>query len=78
MTSFSLETGSLLVMHGATQRLCEHSIRKEHPNCKETVGERINITFRRIDRSRPLPPLRVPGGRPRPPAPKTNPSVYRL
>ena len=61
MTNFSLENGDLLVMHGAAQRLCEHSVRKEHPNWKVTIKPRINLTFRRIDRSKPLPPLRVPG-----------------
>ena len=43
---------------------------REETSWKERLGQRINITFRRVDRSRPLPPLRAPradGGFTRPP-----------
>lgn len=39
-----LDHGSLLVMGGLTQRRCEHEI----PRTTKPVGERINLTFRRI------------------------------
>lgn len=39
-----LDHGSLLVMGGLTQRRCEHEI----PRTAKPVGERINLTFRRI------------------------------
>jgi alkylated DNA repair dioxygenase AlkB len=40
----SLSDGDVLVMRGATQQFCEHSV----PKTKRVVGERINLTFRRI------------------------------
>ena len=40
----TLPGGSLLVMHGATQRCWMHSV----PKTARPVGERINLTFRRI------------------------------
>jgi len=39
-----LEHGSLLVMAGDTQRLCEHSL----PKTSRPVGPRVNLTFRKI------------------------------
>jgi alkylated DNA repair dioxygenase AlkB len=43
-TSFELTHGSLLWMSGATQALWEHSV----PRTTQTVGARINLTFRAI------------------------------
>jgi alkylated DNA repair dioxygenase AlkB len=40
----ALPGGSLLVMHGATQRCWVHAV----PKTARPVGERINLTFRRI------------------------------
>lgn len=40
----ALEDGSLLVMRGATQRHWQHAL----PRTAKPVGERINLTFRRI------------------------------
>lgn len=42
--SFELPHGSLLVMAGDTQRFYRHSL----PRTAKPVGERINLTFRRI------------------------------
>jgi alkylated DNA repair dioxygenase AlkB len=39
-----LEDGALLIMRGATQRCWEHGV----PKTKRPVGERINLTFRRM------------------------------
>jgi len=39
-----LEPGSLLLMRGATQRTTRHAL----PRTAKPVGERINLTFRRI------------------------------
>jgi alkylated DNA repair dioxygenase AlkB len=43
-TSFELTHGSLLWMSGATQTFWEHSV----PRTTQTVGARINLTFRAI------------------------------
>ncbi len=43
--SFELDHGSLLLMAGATQRLYRHAL----PKTRRPVGERINLTFRRIN-----------------------------
>jgi alkylated DNA repair dioxygenase AlkB len=43
-TSLDLEDGSVLVMRGPTQATWRHSI----PKTSRPVGERINLTFRRI------------------------------
>jgi alkylated DNA repair dioxygenase AlkB len=40
----ALAPGSLLIMAGPTQRHWKHRIRRE----SRTLGERINLTFRRI------------------------------
>jgi len=40
-----LEHGDVLVMAGTTQQLCEHAI----PGESHKVGERINLTFRRVE-----------------------------
>jgi alkylated DNA repair dioxygenase AlkB len=42
--SFQLAHGSLLVMAGA----CQHHWRHSVPKTTETVGERINLTFRKL------------------------------
>jgi alkylated DNA repair dioxygenase AlkB len=42
--SFFLGHGALLIMSGTTQRFWKHEI----PKTKQAVGERINLTFRRI------------------------------
>ena len=39
-----LPDGSLLVMAGTTQRWWKHSL----PRTRQPVGERINLTFRRV------------------------------
>ncbi len=39
-----LENGSLLIMSGATQQFWQHQI----PKTKKQIGERINLTFRKI------------------------------
>jgi alkylated DNA repair dioxygenase AlkB len=41
---FLLPHGSLLVMAGQTQRHCRHCL----PRTARPVGERINLTFRRV------------------------------
>jgi len=41
---FDLEAGSLLVMAGATQAHWKHQV----PKTRKSVGERINLTFRKI------------------------------
>jgi alkylated DNA repair dioxygenase AlkB len=41
----ALPHGSLLVMSGATQRNYRHAL----PRTAKRVGERINLTFRRIE-----------------------------
>jgi alkylated DNA repair dioxygenase AlkB len=43
-TDFALPHGSLLLMSGATQRNWVHSV----PKTAAPVGERINLTFRRV------------------------------
>ncbi|MGA8277861.1 MAG: alpha-ketoglutarate-dependent dioxygenase AlkB [Rhodanobacteraceae bacterium] len=43
--SIELAHGSLLLMAGATQRLYQHAL----PKTKTRIGERINLTFRRIE-----------------------------
>jgi len=45
--SIDLPHGSLLVMRGGTQRHYQHAL----PKTGRAVGERINLTFRRIDHS---------------------------
>ena len=47
--SIFLPHGSLLVMAGNTQAYWEHQI----PRSKKITGERINLTFRRIEPSTP-------------------------
>lgn len=42
-----LESGSLLVMKGATQRNWKHGVNRERAHC----GTRVNLTFRRIVRA---------------------------
>ena len=42
--ALDLEGGSLLLMRGRVQQLCEHSVART----SRTVEERINLTFRRI------------------------------
>lgn len=42
--SLDLETGSTLIMKGATQHYWRHSL----PKTRKAVGPRINLTFRRI------------------------------
>jgi alkylated DNA repair dioxygenase AlkB len=42
--SLPLSNGSLLLMQGATQHHWEHGL----PKTKQAIGERINLTFRRI------------------------------
>lgn len=42
-----LESGSLLVMKGATQRNWKHGVGRERAHC----GARVNLTFRRIVRA---------------------------
>jgi alkylated DNA repair dioxygenase AlkB len=42
--SIDLQNGSLLIMKGAIQTHWEHSL----PKTKKPIGERINITFRKI------------------------------
>lgn len=44
VAAVDLDHGSLLVMGGLTQQRCEHEI----PRTSRPVGERINLTFRRI------------------------------
>ena len=44
--ALDLESGSLLIMQGDTQRFWKHQI----PKTKRTVGSRINLTFRSIVR----------------------------
>lgn len=44
ITNLDLEHGSLLVMAGATQRYWHHQV----PKTRARVGERINLTFRRV------------------------------
>ena len=44
--ALDLESGSLLIMQGDTQRFWKHQI----PKTKRTVGPRINLTFRSIVR----------------------------
>ena len=46
-----LETGSLLIMEGATQKNWKHSIPRRRG--KNLPGERINLTFRKVLRSCP-------------------------
>lgn len=43
--SFLLGHGALVVMAGTTQRFWKHEV----PKTAQVVGERINLTFRRID-----------------------------
>ncbi|QDH71880.1 alpha-ketoglutarate-dependent dioxygenase AlkB [Lysobacter alkalisoli] len=42
--TLELPPGSLLVMSGPTQRHCQHAL----PRTQRMVGERINLTFRRV------------------------------
>jgi alkylated DNA repair dioxygenase AlkB len=42
--TFQLEHGSLLIMAGTMQRFWQHEV----PKTKRPVGERINLTFRKI------------------------------
>lgn len=44
VVSLVLETGSLLIMRGASQHYWEHRL----PKVSSPVGARINITFRKI------------------------------
>ena len=48
MVSFTLESGSLLVMRGRTQRHWEHCVTKAGAG---TMEPRINITFRQARQS---------------------------
>lgn len=41
---FELQNGSLLIMSGQTQQYWQHQV----PKTKKDVGERINLTFRKI------------------------------
>ena len=43
---FDLEHGSLLVMDGPTQRNWQHAV----PRTRRTVGPRLNLTWRRIEK----------------------------
>jgi alkylated DNA repair dioxygenase AlkB len=63
--SIELGDGSLLLMDGTTQAHWKHRIRRESRPC----GERINLTFRRIDPGLASAAGRArPRSRPRPPA----------
>lgn len=42
--AFDLSHGSLLIMCGNTQRVCQHSLPK-----RKVAGARVNLTFRRIE-----------------------------
>ena len=42
--SFTVDHGTLIIMAGTTQQFWKHEI----PKTKENVGERINLTFRKI------------------------------
>ena len=43
--TFPLAHGTLVIMAGTMQRFWKHEV----PKTKESVGERINLTFRRIE-----------------------------
>jgi alkylated DNA repair dioxygenase AlkB len=43
--TFSLKSGTLLIMAGTVQQLWKHEV----PKTTQAVGERINLTFRQID-----------------------------
>jgi alkylated DNA repair dioxygenase AlkB len=43
--ALELSAGGLLLMGGETQRLYRHAL----PRTAKPVGERINLTFRKID-----------------------------
>jgi alkylated DNA repair dioxygenase AlkB len=45
--SLVLEPGSLLLMWGDSQRLWQHAL----PRTKHPVGQRVNLTFRRVETS---------------------------
>jgi alkylated DNA repair dioxygenase AlkB len=44
MRTFPVSNGTLIVMAGTMQRFWKHDV----PKTRETVGERINLTFRKI------------------------------
>jgi alkylated DNA repair dioxygenase AlkB len=44
LRTFSLSNGTLIVMAGTMQRFWKHDV----PKTKENVGERVNLTFRKI------------------------------
>ncbi len=44
MKTFSVKSGTLIIMAGSTQQFWKHDV----PKTKENVGERINLTFRKI------------------------------
>jgi alkylated DNA repair dioxygenase AlkB len=44
MRTFSLGNGTLIIMAGTMQQFWKHDV----PKTTETIGERINLTFRKI------------------------------
>jgi alkylated DNA repair dioxygenase AlkB len=46
--SFAAANGTLIIMAGTMQQFWQHEV----PKTKEDVGERINLTFRKITNSR--------------------------
>ena len=44
MKTFSVSNGTLIIMAGTMQQFWKHDV----PKTKENVGERINLTFRKI------------------------------
>jgi alkylated DNA repair dioxygenase AlkB len=46
MRTFQVRNGTLIIMAGTMQQFWKHEV----PKTKENVGERINLTFRRIEK----------------------------
>ena len=44
MKTFSVSNGTLIIMAGTMQKFWKHDV----PKTKDNVGERINLTFRKI------------------------------
>ena len=44
--SFSVSNGTLIIMAGTMQQFCKH----EAPKTTENVGERIDLTFGKIEK----------------------------
>jgi alkylated DNA repair dioxygenase AlkB len=42
--TFSVSNGTLIIMAGTMQKFWKHDV----PKTKENIGERINLTFRKI------------------------------